>query len=96
MYSFTYRYIHKSEKAMAPHSSTLAWKISWTEKPGGLQSMGLQSQTRLSDIPFTFHFHVNDRIRSTYMYFTEVLVSQLVFSGSEQNCSHELHDETLV
>ena len=29
-----------SEKAMAPHSSTLAWKIPWTEKPGGLQSMG--------------------------------------------------------
>ena len=29
-----------SEKAMAPHSSTLAWKITWTEDPGGLQSMG--------------------------------------------------------
>ena len=29
-----------SEKAMAPHSSTLAWKISWTEEPGRLQSMG--------------------------------------------------------
>ena len=29
-----------SEKAMAPHSSTLAWKIPWTDKPGGLQSMG--------------------------------------------------------
>ena len=28
------------EKAMAPHSSTLAWKILWTEEPGGLQSMG--------------------------------------------------------
>ena len=27
-------------QAMAPHSSTLAWKIPWTEKPGGLQSMG--------------------------------------------------------
>ena len=26
--------------AMAPHSSTLAWKIPWTEEPGGLQSMG--------------------------------------------------------
>ena len=26
---------------MAPHSSTLAWKIPWTEEPGGLQSMGL-------------------------------------------------------
>ena len=31
----------KMEKAMAPHSSTLAWKIPWTEKPGRLQSMGL-------------------------------------------------------
>ena len=29
-----------SEKAMAPHSSTLAWKIPWTVEPGGLQSMG--------------------------------------------------------
>ena len=31
------------EKAMAPHSSTLAWKIPWMEEPGGLQSMGSQS-----------------------------------------------------
>ena len=30
----------KTEKAMAPHTSTLAWKIPWTEEPGGLQSMG--------------------------------------------------------
>ena len=30
------------EKAMAPHSSTLAWKIPWTEKPGGLQSVESQ------------------------------------------------------
>ena len=30
-----------SEKAMAPHSSTLAWKIPWAEEPGMLQSMGL-------------------------------------------------------
>ena len=28
------------EKAMAPHSSTLAWKIPWMEEPAGLQSMG--------------------------------------------------------
>ena len=34
------------EKAMAPHSSTLAWKILWTEKPGGLQSIGSQSQAQ--------------------------------------------------
>ena len=31
----------QSEKAMAPHSSTLAWKIPWMEEPAGLQSMGL-------------------------------------------------------
>ena len=30
------------EKELAPHSSTLAWKIPWTEDPGRLQSMGLQ------------------------------------------------------
>ena len=30
------------EKEMAPHSSTLAWKIPWMEEPGGLQSMGSQ------------------------------------------------------
>ena len=33
------------EKEMATHSSTLAWKIPWTEEPGRLQSMGSQSQT---------------------------------------------------
>ena len=37
------------EKEMATHSSIPAWRIPWTEEPGGLQSMGLQSQTRLSD-----------------------------------------------
>ena len=37
------------EKEMTIHSSILAWEIPWTEEPGGLQSMGSQSQTRLSD-----------------------------------------------
>ena len=37
------------EKGMATHSSILAWRIPWTEEPGGLQSMGSQSQTRLRD-----------------------------------------------
>ena len=41
---------------MAPHSSTLAWRIPWVEEPGSLQSMGVaRSQTRLSDFTFTFH-----------------------------------------
>ena len=36
------------EKEMATHSSILTWEIPWTEEPSGLQSMGSQSQTRLS------------------------------------------------
>ena len=36
------------EKGMAAHSSILAWKIPWTEEPGRLKALGLQSQTRLS------------------------------------------------
>ena len=42
------------EKAMAPHSSTLAWKIPWTEEPGRLQSMGSREE---SDTTERLHFH---------------------------------------
>ena len=46
------------EKEMATHSSILAWKIPWTEKPGGLQVQGVaKSRTLLSD--FT-SLHFND------------------------------------
>ena len=41
-----------SEKAMAPHSSTLAWEIPWTEEPGGLVHGVAKSRTRLSDFTF--------------------------------------------
>ena len=37
------------KKELATHSSILAWKISWTEEPGGLQSMASQSQAQLND-----------------------------------------------
>ena len=36
------------EKGMATHSRILAWRIPWTEEPGGLQSTGSQSRTRWS------------------------------------------------
>ena len=55
-----------TERAMAPHSSTLAWKIPWTEEPGELQSMGSLSQTRLSNFPFTFHFHALEEEMATH------------------------------
>ena len=51
---------------MAPHSSTLAWKIPWTEKPGRLQSMGSLSQTWLSNFTFTFHFHALEKEMATH------------------------------
>ena len=39
---------------MAPHSSTLAWKIPWTEEPGGLQSMGSLRVRHDERLPFHF------------------------------------------
>ena len=48
---------------MAPHSSTLAWKIPWTEEPGGLQSM---RSLRLSDFTFTFHCHALEKEMATH------------------------------
>ena len=47
---------------MAPHSSTVPWKIPWMEEPGRLQVHGIaKSQTRLSDFTFTFHFHALEK-----------------------------------
>ena len=52
---------------MATHSGVLAWRIPWTEEPGGLQSMGVsKSQTRLSDFTFTFHFHALEKEMATH------------------------------
>ena len=42
---------------MATHSSTLAWKITWTAEPGRLQSMGLLRVRHDFTFTFTFHFH---------------------------------------
>ena len=53
------------EKAIAPHSSTLAWKTPWTEEPGGLQSMRSQ-RVGLSDFTFTFHFHALEKEMATH------------------------------
>ena len=39
---------------MAPHSSTLSWKIPWTEEPGGLQSMGLLGVGQTERLHFVF------------------------------------------
>ena len=41
-FEFIFVYGDRTEKEMATHSSILAWRIPWTEEPGGLQSTGLQ------------------------------------------------------
>ena len=46
------------EKEMAPHSSTLAWRIPWTEEPGGLQSTGCKESDTMERLHFHFHSHV--------------------------------------
>ena len=54
---------------MAPHSSTLAWKIPWTEEPGGLQSMGslrVRHDWATSLSLFTFHFHAMEKEMATH------------------------------
>ena len=54
---------------MAPHSSTLAWKIPWTEEPGGLQSMGLLELDTTERLTFTFHFHALEKEMATHPVF---------------------------
>ena len=57
----------KMEKAMAPHSSTLDWKIpmdggAWWAAVHGVA----KSRTRLSDFTFTFHFHALEKAMATH------------------------------
>ena len=55
------------EKAMAPHSSTLAWKIPWMEEPWWAAVHGVdRSQTRVSDFTFTFRFHALEKEMATH------------------------------
>ena len=56
------------EKAMAPHSSTLAWKTPWTEEPGRLHAVHgvVKSQTWLSEFTFTFHFPALEKEMATH------------------------------
>ena len=49
------------EEGMATHSSILAWRTPWTEEPGGLQPIGSQSQTQLSEAVLILSFKPNQR-----------------------------------
>ena len=67
-----------TEKAMAPHSSTLPWKIPWMEEPGRLQSMGPLRVGYDWDLTFTFHFHALEKETATH---SSVLASRIPGTG---------------
>ena len=75
---------------MATHSSVLAWRIPGMGEPGGLQSMGSWSQTRLSNFPFTFHFHALEKEMATY---SSVLAWRIPGTGSLAGCRLWDHTE---
>ena len=51
---------------MASHSNTLAWRVPWTEEPGGLPGEVERSRAWLSDFTFTFHFHALEKETATH------------------------------
>ena len=64
---------------MAPHSSALAWKIPWMEKPGGAAVHGVtKRRTQLSDFTFTSHFHALEKEMATH---SSVLVWRIPGTG---------------
>ena len=64
---------------MAPHSSTLAWKIPWMKEPDGLAVHGAaRSRTRLSGFILTFHFHALEKETATH---SSVLVWRILGTG---------------
>ena len=86
------RYTCSSEKAMAPHSSTPAWKIPWMEEPGRLQSMGsLRVGHNLGDFTFTFHFHALEKEMATH---SSVLAWRLLGTGEPSGLPSMGHTES--
>ena len=69
-----------TEKAVAPHSSTLAWKIPWMED-GRLQSMGSLRVRHDSDFTFTFHFHALEKEMATHSSILACRIPETAESG---------------
>ena len=65
---------------MVTHSSTLTWKIPWTEEPGTLQSMGSLSQTQLSDFTLPLVAHHNHRKLANLITWTTALSNSMKLS----------------
>ena len=80
---------------MAPHASTLAWKIPWTEEPGGLESMGsLGVRHDRATSLFTFHFHALEKKMATH---SRILAWRILGTGEPRGLpsleSHRVGDD---
>ena len=80
-----------AEKAMAPHSSTLAWKIPWMEEPGRLQSMGSLRVGSDFTFTFSFHFHSLEKEMATH---SSVLAWRISGMGEPGGCHLWGHTES--
>ena len=59
-FTFTFHF-HALEKELVTHSSVLAWRIPWTEEPGGLLSMGFSRQEHWSGLPVPSPMHESEK-----------------------------------
>ena len=71
------------EKAMAPHSSTFAWKIPWLEEPGRLQSMGSEESDTTERLHSHFSFHALEKEVATH---SSVLAWRIPGTGNLVGC----------
>ena len=82
------------EKAKAPHSSALAWKIPWTKEPGGLQPM--RSLRVGHDFTLTFHFHALEMEMATHSSILAWRIPGTEEPGGLQNLGHNESDTSEV
>ena len=85
IYTFNNYRVIIMEKSLAPHSSTLAWKIPWMKEPGRLHAVHgvAEGRTRLSDFTFTFHFLALEKEMATH---SSVLAWRIPGTGSLVSC----------
>ena len=89
------------EKGMATCSSILAWKIPWTEEPGGLQSMRVtKSWTRLSDYIFTFLLNGSSTRSGIFICFVNLCILLLYWQALDKHllksgefCLHNISEK---
>ena len=82
------------EKGMDTDSSILAWRIPWTEKPGGLYSMG--SQKVEHDWAIHFHIHKYIKLYIYYITFSSIYITEWLCCTEEINIANQIYSKKLI